>query len=75
MKFILRRHLPDGGPWCAQQTPARPGSARARRDGVGWGWTPDRRQALHASDYWRRRFVNDMRAVNAHGWSVEEVAE
>ncbi len=47
--------------WYVSQTAARPGSKRAKRDGVDWGYETDRSKAIPLTPYWARRFAADRR--------------
>ena len=46
--------------WVAS-TCALPGSKRAIRDGVDWGYETDPEKAIDLSPYWARRFAADCR--------------
>ena len=55
-QFLAYRTDFDGSPWYVCQLLARPGTARARRDGVDWGYTTERTKAMLVSKYWANRF-------------------
>jgi hypothetical protein len=42
-------------------------SERPGQGGKGWGWEWTRDKAVPLSDYWRRRFMADMRYVGRKG--------
>jgi hypothetical protein len=60
-------------PWWVSQLPARPGSKRAKRDGVDWGYEADPMKAIFLTPYWARRFMADARYVGheKHAFLVE----
>jgi hypothetical protein len=78
-------HWQPGRIFYVSQLPARPGTARARRDGVDWGYTStfegkerwegekltvlDR--AIPLSPSWQRRFLKHLRDCNLVGQLVE----
>ena len=58
-KWVLSRIGPDGRPGYVSHTPGD--------GGVDWGYTFDADKAKPLSEYWKRRFLADMKRVNARG--------
>lgn len=66
----------DGTPWYVSQLPAKKGSKRALRDGVGWGYTSKIEgnngldKAIPLTPYWARRFRCETRRAGHYAYFI-----